>query len=372
MISQRVQKIDASGIRKVFELAAKMEDPVNLSIGQPDFDVPPAIKQAAKDSIDKGFNQYTLTQGIPELREKLAHHLNLSRNMTVSAQDILISSGVSGGLYLALLSIIDPGDEIIFFDPYFVMYKHLVNLLDGKPVILPTYPEFRIPLQALEKAITSRTKAVILNSPANPTGTIYPPEDIQAVVQICRKHNILLISDEIYDGFVYDQGYTSPAGSYDNLLLLGGFSKTYAMTGWRLGYVAGRPDLLEQMKKVQQYTFVCAPAPFQYAALTAMDTDMEEYRQSYSRKRDLVYQGLKDSFNIVKPGGAFYIFPGLKNAQAADASKLVEKSISRSVLIIPGNVFSERNSHFRISFAASDDKLQRGVEILNQIAREFQ
>ncbi len=372
MISERVKKVDASGIRKVFELAATLEDPVNLSIGQPDFDVPQPIKQAAIDSIEKGLNQYTLTQGIPQLREKLADHLLKTRNAKFSPNDILISSGVSGGLYLALISIINPGDEIIFFDPYFVMYKHLVNLLDGKPVSLSTYPDFRIKPDLLEKAVTPRTKAIIINSPCNPTGFVYPQEDIQAVIAVARKHNLLIISDEIYDGFVYDGKVYSPATQYDKVLLLGGFSKTYAMTGWRMGYAAGPAEILDQMKKVQQYTFVCAPAPFQYAALTAMDTDMEAYRIAYTRKRDLIFQGLRDSFNIVKPGGAFYIFPGLKNTEKGDASRFVETSIKHSTLIIPGNVFSEKNTHFRISFAASDETLKRGIEVLNTLAKDFQ
>ncbi len=369
MISDRVKRVDASGIRKVFELAAKIKDPVNLSIGQPDFDIPDNIKQAAIDSIKKGLNTYTLTQGIPELREKIIEKIARERNKTFQENEILITSGVSGALFLALISIINPGDEIIFFDPYFVMYKHLVNLLDGKPVALSTYPDFRIDPAALEQAITGRTKAIILNSPSNPTGFVTPREDIDTIVKIAKKHGILLISDEIYDGFIYDEDLLSPVSQYDNTLLLGGFSKSYAMTGWRMAYAAGPALIIEQMKKIQQYTFVCAPAPFQYAALEALETDLEPYRDQYRKKRDLVYHGLKDSFNIVKPGGAFYMFPGLKQG---DASRFCERAIEQSTLIIPGNVFSEKNTHFRISYATSDEKLKKGIDTLNKLAKETQ
>ena len=372
MISERAKRVDASGIRKVFELAAKIEDPINLSIGQPDFDVPETAKEAAIRSIREGHNRYTLTQGIPELRDKIIEKLEKTRSKHYEKNEVLIASGVSGALFLALISIINPGDEIVFFDPYFVMYKHLVNLLDGKPVIIDTYPDFRIDREKLEAAITPRTKAILLNSPTNPTGVVASREDIEAVVAVAKKHNLLLISDEIYDGFVYDGDFQSPASSYDKCMVLGGFSKSYAMTGWRLGYAAGPADLIAEMTKIQQYTFVCAPTPFQYAAITALDIDMTKTREAYKQKRDLIYQGLKDSFNVVKPGGAFYIFPGLKNTTRGDASAVVEKVIQKSALIIPGNVFSEKNTHFRISFASDNETLKRGIEILNQTAKDWQ
>ncbi|NPV37928.1 MAG: aminotransferase class I/II-fold pyridoxal phosphate-dependent enzyme [Brevinematales bacterium] len=368
MISNRSKRLDSSGIRKVFELAAKIENPVNFSIGQPDFDVPEEAKEAAIEAIRKGFNRYTLTQGIDELRHAVLEEVKRSRGKQYEISEVMITSGVSGGLMLALLSLLDPGDEVIVFDPYFVMYKHLVHLLDGKAVILSTYPDFRLPVGEVEKAITSRTKAIILNSPANPTGYVYPEEDIRAIVEVAKRHDILLISDEIYDGFVYDGKLSSPVGLYDKVLLLGGFSKTYAMTGWRLGYAVGPADLIATMIKLQQYSFVCAPAPFQYAAVKALELDMTPYFEAYRRKRDIIYEGLKDSFDIVKPGGAFYMFPGLKVGRA---SEFVEMAIARKVLIIPGNVFSERDTHFRISFATKDEVLERGVEILRGLSEEY-
>lgn len=368
MISKRALMVDASGIRKVFELAAKIENPVNLSIGQPDFDVPQNIKDKAISAIQSGFNRYTLTQGISELRAKVVGFIKESRDVNVDENDVLITSGGSGGLQLALMSILDPDDEVIFFDPYFVMYKHLTNLIGGRPVAVDTYPDFKIDEKNLEKAVSKRTKAIILNSPSNPTGVVYSKEDVDAVIAVADKHGLLVISDEIYDSFVYDGEYASPLGHYENVLLLGSFSKTYGMTGWRMGYAAGPSEVIEQMKKIQQYTFVCAPAPFQYATLEAMDTPMDEVRKNYGKKRDRVYEGLKDRFNLVKPGGAFYAFPKVKKGTG---SAFVEKAIERELLIIPGNVFSERNENFRISFAASDETIEKGVEIMNRLADEL-
>ncbi|MCX7883226.1 MAG: aminotransferase class I/II-fold pyridoxal phosphate-dependent enzyme [Brevinematales bacterium] len=368
MISQRSKRLDSSGIRKVFELAAKIEDPVNLSIGQPDFDVLDEAKEAAIEAIRKGFNRYTVTQGIEELRGAILAEIQRTRGKRYEMSQVMITSGVSGGLMLALLSLLDPGDEVIIFDPYFVMYKHLVHLLDGKAVILSTYPNFRIPVAEVEKVVGPRTKAIILNSPANPTGYVYSAEDVRALVEVAKKHDVLLISDEIYDGFVYDGGFTSPVGWYDKVLLLGGFSKTYAMTGWRLGYAIGPADLIATMIKLQQYSFVCAPAPFQYAAVKAIGLDISPYVEAYRRKRDMVYEGLQDVFDIVKPGGAFYMFPGLKYGKA---SEFVEMAIAHKVLIIPGHVFSERDTHFRISFATGDEALKRGIDILRKLSEAY-
>lgn len=368
MISRRAMKVDSSGIRKVFELAAKIENPVNFSIGQPDFDVPEHLKEIAIEAIRKGNNRYTLTQGIGELREKVLDYVHKTKGRKFNNDEVIISSGVSGGLYLALVSILDAGDEVIFFDPYFVMYKHLVNLLDGKPVIIDTYPDFSVSYEKVKNAITGRTKAIIINSPTNPTGFVYSRQDIENIVKAAKENNILVITDEIYDGFVYDGKFESAAQYYDNVLILGGFSKTYAMTGWRLGYAVGNRELISTMIKIQQYSFVCAPAPFQYAAVAALDMDTKDIRESYGKKRDMIYEGLKDSFDIVKPRGAFYMFPKLKKG---DAAPFCELAIQNKVLVIPGNVFSEKNTNFRISFATDDATIRKGAEILTRLAAEF-
>jgi aspartate/methionine/tyrosine aminotransferase len=365
-VSARSLAVDASGIRKVFDLAAKMKDPINLSIGLPDFDVPEIAKTAAIDAIRAGNNRYTQTQGIAPLRERLRK--DLSKEIGRDVGDVLITSGVSGGLFLAMLATIDPGDEAIFLDPYFVMYNHLLSLVGGKPVIVDSYPDFRFHADRVEKAITPKTKLLILNSPSNPTGVVMSRQEINDAVELARKHNLLIISDEIYEPFLYDEagGLASPATTCQNTLILRGFSKSHAMTGWRLGYAAGPEPVLSAMTKLQQYTFVCAPAPLQYAALAALDVPMKDAVTAYRRKRDLVTEKLGRKFEVVRPGGAFYIFP--KAPSGTTASAFVTKAIENNVLIIPGNVFSERDTHFRISYATTDEKLAQGCEILCGIA----
>jgi aspartate aminotransferase/aminotransferase len=361
-ISRRASTVDSSGIRKVFDLAARMKDPINLSIGQPDFDVPEPAREAAVAAIHSGQNRYTQTQGIAPLRERL--RADLSAEMGRDVGEVLITSGVSGGLLLAMMATIDPGDEAVFLDPYFVMYKHLLSLTGGVPVPVDSYPDFRFHADRVERAITSRTKLLILNSPSNPTGVVMTAAEVAAAVELARKHGLLIISDEIYEPFLYDQsrGLPSPAGISDRVLLLRGFSKSHAMTGWRLGYAAGPEPIISQMTRLQQYTFVCAPAPLQHAALAALDVSMAPQVAAYKAKRDLVFEMLARKFDVVRPQGAFYIFPQAPAGRSA--TDFVSAAISKNVLIIPGNVFSERDTHFRISYATSDEKLRQGCEIL--------
>ena len=370
-ISHRALGVDASGIRKVFDLAAKMKDPINLSIGLPDFDVPEVAKSAAIDAIRSGQNRYTPTQGIEPLRTRL--RADLSKEIGRDIGEVLITSGVSGGLFLAILAVIDPGDEAIFLDPYFVMYKHLLTMAGGKSVIIDSYPDFRFPVERVEQAITRRTKMLILNSPSNPTGVVMSGAEVRAAVEIAKKHDLLLLSDEIYEPFLYDSILSpqssilpSPAKLYEKTIILRGFSKSHAMTGWRIGYAAGPAEIIAQMTKLQQYTFVCAPSPLQHAALKALDVPMTDAVAAYRRKRDIVYEGLRGKFELVKPAGAFYIFPKAPAGQTA--SEFVARAIENNVLIIPGNVFSERDTHFRISYATTDEKLQKGCEILGELA----
>ena len=366
ILADRMKYIDSSGIRKVFALAAQMKDPVNFSIGQPDFDTPEAIKREAIQAIERGVNKYSQTAGDEELLAKIGG--GLKAEFGWEKQKLMITSGVSGGILLAFLALINPGDEVIIPDPYFVMYKHLVNMLGGKCVFVDCYPDFGLDPGKIADAITPKTKMIIINSPCNPTGSIFGGKQLKEIANIASKNNIVVLSDEIYEKFSYDGPCDTIAKYCDRAILLRGFGKTYGVTGWRLGYAAAGGEVgeaIDQMIKIQQYTFVCAPTPFQKAAAAAMDYDTTAIVNAYRKKRDLIYEGLKDKFEIVKPAGAFYAFV---KAPDGKAGKFVEKAIANNVLVIPGNVFSEKDTHFRISYATSDDKIRRGVEILRKMA----
>jgi aspartate aminotransferase/aminotransferase len=363
MLADRTRAFDSSGIRKVFDLAAKMKDPVNFSIGQPDFDVPESIKSACIDAIRAGKNAYTVTQGLPALRDKL--QAQIDGQYGHADRKVLVTSGTSGGLSLVMWSLINPGDEVIMFDPYFVMYPALTKLVGGTPVIIDTNPDFRIDLNKVADAITPRTKLILLNSPANPTGVVASEAEVKGLARLAAEKNVLLLSDEIYSLFAFDEPLTSPAAHNDRTLVIDGFSKSHGMTGWRLGYVHGPAEIIDAMTKLQQYTFVCAPQPVQWAGAAAMDVPMDTYVADYRRKRDLIYSGLADKYDVVKPGGAFYIFP---RSPRATGSEFVTRAIENNVLIIPGNIFSRHDTHFRISYAASEATIERGVEILRRLA----
>lgn len=363
-IANRMSLIESSGIRKVFELARTIQDPINLSIGQPDFDVPQPIKDAAKRAIDEGRNAYTLTQGIPELRTTIEKAVRAELDQP--ERSLFITSGTSGALVLSLLCTVNPGDEVILFDPYFVMYPHLVNLAGGKPVFVDLMPDFGIDVDRVRAAITPKTKAILVNSPANPTGRMVPEEQLRDLARLADEKGILLISDEIYRIFCYDAPFVGPAKYNPNVLVIDGFSKSYGMTGWRLGFAHGPAPLVNEMIKLQQFSFVCAPSMVQYAGVVAWETDVSHYVEEYRHKRDRIYNGLKDHYDVVKPEGAFYIYP---KAPGGSGNAFVEEAIRNKVLIIPGSVFSRHDTHFRISYAATEATLDRGIETLRKLAR---
>ena len=364
-VADRTRTFDSSGIRKVFDLAATLKDPVNLSIGQPDFDVPAEVSEACIAAIKDGKNGYALTQGIPALREKLQSQVD--EQYGHEDRKVFVSSGTSGGLVLSMLSLVNPGDEVIIFDPYFVMYEPLVQLVGGVPVLVDTHPDFRIDLDRVADAITDRTKLLLLNSPANPTGVVATEEEIKAISELCEKHNVVLLSDEIYREFCYDGDFQSPASFNPDTLVIDGFSKSHAMTGWRLGFAHGPAEIIDTMVKIQQYSFVCAPQPAQWAGIAAMDRSIAEYKTAYKEKRDLLVDGLKDHYEFATPGGAFYLYP---KAPWGTGTEFVTAAIENNLLIIPGNIFSRHDSHFRISYAADNQTIERGIEILQGLAKQ--
>jgi len=366
MLSDRVKDIQASGIRKIFEMAASMEDPIDLSIGQADFDEPDPIKEAAIKAIRDGFNRYTVTQGIPELNDKIKERLY--RLYGYKPERSLVTCGVSGGLLLSFLSLINEGDELLIPEPYFVMYRILARLVGGVPVYYNLYPDFRLRREELESRVTEKTKLILVNSPSNPTGSLFKPEELEIIAEIARANDLIVVSDEIYEQFVYEgRHYSLSEFCPERLILLGGFSKTYGMPGWRMGYATGPEKILDKMMILQQFSYVCAPSFAQRAVLSALDFDMSEWIENYRRKRDIAYEGLKDEFDVVRPEGSFYIFPRLpEGMKGAEFSRL---AIKNNVLVVPGTAFSRSDTHFRISFAAPDDRLEKGVEILTKLSR---
>lgn len=363
-IAERMHHIDASGIRKVFDLAANMTDPINLSIGQPHFDTPEAVKEALCKAVHEGKNAYSQTQGIAPLIEKI--QTQVDRQYGHDDRKVFISSGTSGALMLSLSVLVNPGDEVIIFDPYFVMYKHLTALVGGQAVLIDTYPDFRIDVDKVRSAITDRTKVILCNSPSNPTGHVADEAELQALAELAREHDVALISDEIYESFCYDGPFISPVRWNDQTIVIDGFSKSHSMTGLRLGFVHGPAAVMQQMIKLQQFTFVCAPHPVQWAGLVACDYDMSDRIDEYRKKRDSMLAELGDDFEIAGAGGAFYLFC---KAPWGTGTEFVARAIENNLLIIPGNVFSGQDTHFRISYAAEDDTLARGVEVLKKLAR---
>ncbi|HEY2157369.1 MAG TPA: aminotransferase class I/II-fold pyridoxal phosphate-dependent enzyme [Isosphaeraceae bacterium] len=363
-IADRMTKIEASGIRKAFEMAKGMTDPINLSIGIPDFDVAEPVKAAAIDAIKRGRNAYTVTLGIPELRAKL--QADVDAELGHSDRQVIVTSGTSGGLLLGLSAVVNPGDEVIVFDPYFVMYNNLVALAGGTSVLVDTYPDFRVDVHKVAAAITGRTKCVIVNSPANPTGVVASTDEMKALAALCQERGVLLVSDEVYRAFCYDRPFATPAKWNEDVLVVDGFSKAHGMTGWRLGFAHGPSRLIQEMAKLQQFSFVCAPSMVQHAGVVALDQDLSPQIEAYRRKRNLVADALSGLYDLALPEGAFYAFP---RAPWGTATEFVAEGIKHNLMTIPGNVFSRWDTHFRISYAVDDATLRRGLEVLRSLVR---
>ncbi|MBR5626015.1 MAG: aminotransferase class I/II-fold pyridoxal phosphate-dependent enzyme [Thermoguttaceae bacterium] len=363
-LSDRSKSFESSGIRKVFDLGAKLSNPINLSIGQPDFDMPMEARTGAIDAINSGKSGYTPTQGLAPLIQRLQS--DFDKKYHRKENKVFMTSGTSGGLLLSALAFVNPGDEVILFDPYFVMYESLMKMVGCVPVFIDTYPDFKYDVQKVADAITPKTKMILFNSPANPTGYVASRQETEEIAKLAYEKDILLVSDEIYEKFCHTE-FTSPAEFNPNTLVLGGYSKSHGMPGWRIGFAYGPAPLIDTMLKFQQYTFVCTPQVAQWAVLAGIDADMSGEIAHYRRKRDMILDGIGDLYEISKPEGAFYMFP---KAPWGTASEFVEKAITEySMLIIPGNVFSQRDTNFRISYAASDETIERGIEAFRKLAK---
>ena len=364
IVSRRASAFDSSGIRKAFDLAARLDDPINLAIGQPDFAMPVAACEAAKAAIDAGKSGYTQTQGIPQLRERLEGAVR--DELGQPGRKLCVTSGSSGALVLVLMAMIDPGDEVILFEPAFVMYRPLVEFLGGTCVIVDTSPSFSIDVERVAAAITPRTKAILLNTPSNPTGFVAPLETVRDLARLAEQTGVTLISDELYRSYCYDEPFHSPAAHSDAIVVIDGFSKSHAMTGWRVGWVHGPAEIIDACTMLQQYTFVCAPQIGQWGAIAAIDAPMDVPLSECKRKRDKLMAGIAGHYSFVKPGGAFYLYP---EAPGGSGKRFAEIAAEQEKLIVvPGSVFGAADTHFRIAYTVTDRTLDRGIAALIRLA----
>ena len=376
-LSERVQTIPPSGIRKFFDIAATMDDVISLGIGEPDFVTPAPLLRAGIESLEDGQTHYTSNSGILELRQALSAHLARLYGVRYDAEtELLITVGVSEALYLALNAVLNPGDEVIVPEPSFVAYVPEIVLAGGTPRTIATHVEhnFQVTGAAVEDAVTERTKAVLLSYPNNPTGAVMSRERLLQIAQVAEKHDLLVISDEIYDQLVYGIEHTCFAALPNmraRTITLGGFSKDYAMTGWRVGYAAAPPDILAAMRKIHQYTIMSAPTTAQVAAIAALEEGapfVEEMRQEYDRRRRLIVSGLNElGLPTLEPHGAFYAFPRISVTGMDDetfAQKLLEEE---RVALVPGSSFGPGGEGYvRCSYATAYEQIE---EALRRIER---
>jgi aminotransferase len=372
-ISQTVRNTSPSGIRKYFDLLSSMDGAISLGVGEPDFVTPWTIREAAIFSIEKGFTMYTSNKGVLELREAISQYHQKFYKLTYDpSTEILVTTGSSEALDLAFRAIIDPGDEVIMTDPHYVAYPVCVSLAGGVPVMVPTYEKnnFELMPDDIRKNLTSKTKAILLSFPANPTGAVMPRELLLEISKIAIEHDLLIVSDEIYARLTYESHHTCMAelpGMKDRVILIGGFSKAFAMTGWRVGFVAGNVDIIEAMLKVHQYTMMCAPIMGQMAALEALkDSNNEEVEQmlaEYDRRRRVMIRGFRElGLSCFEPKGAFYAFPSIKTTgmtseEFADGLLREEK-----VAVVPGHVFGKYGEgYIRCCYATSMPEIEEAL-----------
>jgi len=372
-ISQRVQCLSASGIRRFFDILDGMKDVISLGVGQPDFVTPAIIRNAAIKSIEDGQTHYTSNYGIIELRQAISRHLQHHYDVYYEpANEIIVTTGVSEGLNIAMQTLLDIGDEVLCPDPHFVAYPACVTLADGVFVPVPTSDAnaFKVTAAALEERITPRTKAILIGYPSNPTGAVMERDDLLAVAKLAEKHNLFVVSDEIYDRLVYGLKHTcfaSLPGMQQRTILLGGFSKAYAMTGWRLGYAAAPANVLEGMMKAHQYVMMSAPTTAQHAGVEALRSGEEDVRgmvAEYDRRRRLIVAGFNHiGLKCFEPRGAFYAFPSVAVTGLSDEAFAEELLMEERVAVVPGSAFGECGvGHVRACYAQSYELIEQALE----------
>ena len=380
-ISQRVNNISPSGIRKFFDLLSSLEGVISLGVGEPDFVTPWHIREAATYSLERGYTMYTSNYGMLELRQELAGYLE--RHYGISYQherEILVTVGVSEGLDLAMRAILNPGDEVIIPEPWYVSYPPCVILAGGIPVFVPTSKQNNFALKAedVEPLINKQTKAILIGYPSNPTGAVMSREELSKIARLAQKYNLLVISDEIYARLVYGVEHTcfaSLPGMKEQTILLGGFSKAFAMTGWRIGYIAANQQLIEAMVKIHQYTMLCAPTMSQMAAIEALrsgEDDVDKMVKEYDRRRKFIVKRLNEiGLPCFEPKGAFYAFPSIE-ATGMNSEEFAERLlVEERVAVVPGSAFGQCGEGFiRCCYATSLANIEEALKRMGRFVKK--
>lgn len=383
LISKKCAKLKPSGIRKFFDVAAMMEGVISLGVGEPDFQTPWAIRKAAITTLEKGKTVYTANPGLIELRTEVANYLNRTQGITYDpAKEIIITVGGSEAIDLGIRSLLDPGDEVLVVEPSFVCYAPIVELTGGVVVPIETKVEdkFKLTAKALREKITDKTKLLILPFPNNPTGGVMTKSDLEEIAEVLRDTNIIVLSDEIYAELTYTGephcSIASLPGMQERTLLVNGFSKAYAMTGWRMGYLAGPAPLVSQMLKVHQYAIMCSPTVSQYAAVEALrscDDEVKKMTNEYNIRRRWLVNALNEiGLECFEPEGAFYVFPSIKSTGLSSEEFCERLLYEHKVAVVPGNAFGESGEGFiRISYAYSLKHLQEAVKRIKEFLDEI-
>ncbi len=380
VISKRVRDISPSGIRKFFDILASLEGVISLGVGEPDFVTPWHIREAGIYSLEQGYTSYTSNYGLLELREEIARYLNGRYGLVYDPQkEILITVGVSEGLDLAMRAILDPGDEVIGHQPSYVSYMPCTMLAGGRFVPVPTYVEneFKVSADGIEKRVTPRTKALMLGYPSNPTGGVMDRAGLKKVADVAQQHDLIVVSDEVYERLVYGVEHTCVAslpGMQERTIHLGGFSKAYAMTGWRIGYAAAREEIIEAMMKIHQYTMLCAPIMAQKAAIEALrggDPQVEEMVAEYDQRRRVIVEGFNSiGLACFEPRGAFYAFPSIKGTGLSSEDFAERLLLEGRVAVVPGDAFGEcGEGYVRCCYATSMDEIEEALERMGRFVR---
>ena len=381
-LAEKVAMLKPSGIRMFFEIAATMKDVISLGIGEPDFDTPEPIIQAGVEALKRGETHYTSNHGLLVLRQAISDHLKRLYDVDYFAQsEIVVTVGVSEALYLVFAAILDPDDEVIIPTPCFVSYQAEVALAGGVPVEIATFAEdhFVTSIEDIEAAITPKTRAIFIGSPSNPTGAVYPREFLVKLAALVEKHDLMVISDEIYDRLVYGTEHVcfpSLPGMQERTILMGGFSKAYAMTGWRIGFAAGPKDIIAGMVRVHQYSVMSAPTVSQYAALSALmigEPYVQEMLREYDRRRKLIVNGLNAiGLKTFEPKGAFYAFPDLRSTGLSDDEFCNRLLKEEHVAMVPGNAFGDAGLGFaRVSYATAYEKLEEALIRIDRFVKRI-